>query len=148
MISIRAEVKGETDAPPFMRFFECRDDVDELLLFELIKRIEDKLSNNLKINTNESLVMYCGYIIKHLRNHVSIPDIEKRASKLLHPLEVMIGVPETLRRISFFIKLDNLPRKKILFHEPISIMPYKEELYLNSGYSNYLLDSNKQTMTY
>ena len=75
MILIRAEVKGEPDAPPFTRLFECPDDLDNVLLFELIKRIKDKLLHNLKINMNESLVMYCGYIIEQLRNHVSIPNI-------------------------------------------------------------------------
>lgn len=125
MILIRAEVKGEPDAPPFTRFFECQDDLDDVLFFELIKRIKDKLLNNLKINMNESLVMYCGYIIEQLRNHISIPNIQRNAAKLLRPQDVMIGVPETLRKISFFVNLDNLPRKKILFHEPISVMRYE-----------------------
>jgi urease gamma subunit len=135
MILVRAEVKGEPDAPPFRIFYECRDDVDELLFFELINRVKDKLSKKLKINTKESLLIYCGYLIEQLRNHVSIPDIEKRASKLLHPLEVMIGVPETLRMISFDVKLDNL-RKKILLREPISIMRYEMQLHLKDGYSS------------
>ena len=51
MILARAEVKGEPDVPPFRIFYECRDDVDELLFFELINRVKDKLSKNLKINT-------------------------------------------------------------------------------------------------
>jgi urease gamma subunit len=125
MILIRAEVKGEPDAPPFTRFFECQDDLDDVLFFELIKRIKDKLLSNLKINMNESLVMYCGYIIEQLRNHISIPNIQRNAAKLLRPQDVMIGVPETLRKISFIVNLDNLPRKKILFHEPISVMRYE-----------------------
>ena len=69
--------------------------------------------------------MYCGYIIGQLRNHVSIPNIQRNATKSLRPQDVMIGVPEMLRKISFFVNLDNLPRKKILFHEPISAMPYE-----------------------
>jgi urease subunit gamma len=130
MILIGAEVKGEPDVPPFRRYYECQDELDEKLFVESIERIKDKLSKNLKINTNESLALYCCYMIEQLRNQVSIPNIERNASKLLRPTDVMIGVPETLRNLSFDVTLDDRPRKKILLHEPIPIIPQKMQSHL------------------
>ena len=133
MISIKVEIKGEPDVLPLTKFYEYRDEVDELLLFESIKNTKEKLSSNLKINTNEALVMYCGYIIEQLRNQVSAPNIQRNASKLLSPVDVMIGVPETLRTLRFSVALDNLTTKKISFHQPIRIVPYDMQLHLSDG---------------
>jgi urease gamma subunit len=96
--------------PPFTRFSSL----------ELIK-----LSKNLRINTNESLVLYCGYLVDQLRARRSIDSIEINAAKILEPDNVMIGVPETLRAISFEVILDNLTIKKISFIEPIPATNYK-----------------------
>jgi urease gamma subunit len=124
MILIKAEVKGESDAPPFTRVFEYRDKFDEQILFGSLEKIKDKLAKNLRINTNESLALYCGYVVDQLRARRSIESIENNAAKILLPDKVMIGVPETLRRISFEVILDNLPKKKLSFHEPIPTSHY------------------------
>jgi urease gamma subunit len=119
MILIKAKVKGESDVPPFTRVFEYRDKFDEQIFFDSLEIIKDKLARNLKINTNESLALYCGYVVDQLRARISIESIEKNAVKILLPDKVMIGVPETLRRISLEVILDNFPKKKLSFHEPI-----------------------------
>lgn len=124
MILIKAVVKGESDVPPFTRVFEYRDKFDEQILFGLLEKIKDKLAKNLRINTNESLTLYCGYIVDQLRAHISIESIENKAAKILLPEKVMIGVPETLRGICFEVILDNYPKKKLSFHEPIPTNHY------------------------
>jgi urease gamma subunit len=124
MILIKAEIKGEPDVPPFTRFFEYPDESDEQIFFRSLELIKEKLSKNLRINTNESLALYCGYVVNQLRARRSIDSIENNAAKILEPDNVMIGVPETLRRISFEVILDNLTIKKILFREPISATSY------------------------
>jgi urease gamma subunit len=125
MILIKAEVKGEFDVPPFTRVFEYRDKFDEQILFGSLEKIKAKLAKNLRINTNESLALYCGYVVDQLRARISIESIENNAAKILLPDKVMIGVPETLRRISFEVILDNFPKKKLSFHEPIPTSHYK-----------------------
>jgi urease subunit gamma len=124
MILIKAEVKGEFDVPPFTRVFEYRDKFDEKILFGSLEKIKAKLAKNLRINTNESLALYCGYVVDQLRARISIESIENNAAKILLPDKVMIGVPETLRRISFEVILDNFPKKKLTFHEPIPTSHY------------------------
>ncbi|MFY9799247.1 MAG: urease subunit gamma [Candidatus Nitrosopolaris sp.] len=118
MIVIRAEVRGEPDVPPFTRVFEYLDESDEEIFYGSIKIIKEKLSKKLRVNTNESLALYCGYVVDELRAHKSTDTIEKNAPIILSE-NVMIGVPETLRTISFEVILDNIPKKKITLHEPI-----------------------------
>ena len=125
MILIKAEIKGEPDVPPFTKFFEYPDESDEQIFFSSLELIKEKLSKNLKINTNESLALYCGYVVNQLRARRSIDSIKNNAAKLLKPDNVMVGVPETLRSISFEIALDNLPKKKIIFEKPIPITGLK-----------------------
>jgi urease gamma subunit len=124
MILIKAEVKGESDVPPFTRVFEYRDKFDQQIFFDSLDKIKDKLAKNLRINTNESLALYCGYVVDQLRARISIESIENNAAKILLSDKVMIGVAETLRRISFEVILDNFPKKKLSFHEPIPTSHY------------------------
>ena len=119
MILIKAEVKGEPDVPRFARIFEYRNKSDEQIFFDSLELIKEKLAKNLRINTNESLALYCGYIVDQLRARISINSIEKNSRTILLTDKVMIGVPETLRIISFEVILDNSPNKKISFREPI-----------------------------
>lgn len=119
MILIKAEVKGEPDVPHIIRIFEYRSRSDEQIFFNSIELIKEKLAKNLKINTNESLVLFCGYLVDQLRARVSNDIIENNSRKILLSDKVMIGVPETIRIISFEVILDNFPKKKISFHEPI-----------------------------
>ena len=124
MIYIKAEVKGEPDAPPFIRVFEYRDKSDDLIFYGTVEMIKEKLAQRLKINTNESLIIYCAYVVSELRAHKSINSIEKNASKILSADNVMIGVPETLRKVMFEVMVDNIPKKQITFNEPIPTSNY------------------------
>ena len=45
-------------------------------------------------------------------------------SKMLYPEKVMIGVPESIRIISFEASIDDRPTKTISIVEPISITDY------------------------
>jgi len=128
MILIKAEVKGEPDVSPFTRIFEYRSKSDEQIFFNSVELIKEKLAKNLKINTNESLVLYCGYLVDQMRARISTDIIENNSRKILSPDKVMIGVPETIRIISFEVILDNFPKKKISFREPIPSMRYSMAL--------------------
>ena len=116
MICIKAVIKGEDDTPPFTRLFEYPDRLDELIFFEAVRMIEQRLSKNLKININECLMVYCGYIIERLRANESVKSIEDNANKVLSLDQVMIGVPESLKKIAFEVKMndENSIRKEII----------------------------------
>jgi len=124
MIHLKIEVKGEPDVPPFTRIFEYGDKTDEQIFFNSVDIVKEKLARNLKINTNETLLVYCAYIVNELRSGKSKDIIEKNVSKILSTHNVMIGVPETLRKIAFEATIDDLPKKVIIFDEPIPIGDY------------------------
>ena len=124
MIHLKVEVKGEPDVPPFTRIFEHGDKTDEQIFFNSLDMVKEKLVRNLKINTNEALLVYCAYIVNELRSGKSKNTIEKNVSKILSTHNVMIGVPETLRKITFEATIDDLPKEVIIFEEPIPISDY------------------------
>ena len=124
MIHLKVEVKGEPDVPPFTRIFEHGDKTDEQIFFNSVDIVKEKLARNLKINTNEALLVYCAHIVNELRAGKSKNIVEKNASKILSTHNVMIGVPETLRKITFEATIDDLPKEVIIFEEPIPIGDY------------------------
>lgn len=124
MIHLKIEVKGEPDVPPFTRIFEHGDKTDEQIFFNSVDIVKEKLARNLKINTNEALLVYCAYIVNELRSRKSKNTIEKNVSKILSTHNVMIGVPETLRKITFETTIDDLPKQVIIFEKPIPVSDY------------------------
>lgn len=119
MIYAKAVIQGEPDTPPFTVVFHYYDKSDEQILYTSVEMIKKKLAKNLRINTNESLVLYCAYVVDTIRAHKSVNTIEKKVSKILSDKRVMIGVPETLRKITFEAIIDKFPKKQITFNEPI-----------------------------
>jgi len=86
--------------------------------------IKDRIKKNLKININEVITVFSDLIVSELRNGKTIEEIQKNASRLLSPEQVMIGVPETLRKISFDVTLDDKPMNLIVLNTPIKISEY------------------------
>jgi urease gamma subunit len=123
MIKIKAIVKGEEDIPPFSKLFEY-DTNSEKIFFNGLKITQSRLAQKLKININETLMLFCGLITKQLRDGKSNPEIVDSLSKILTPEKVMIGVPESIRKISFEVNIDDIPSKTISIVEPITITDY------------------------
>ena len=124
MIDVAVTVQGEPDTVPFTRIFRFYNKADYIILSKLIKSINDKLSKEMRINLNETLYIYLNYIIKELRLHGNANQMITNASTLLTPDQVMIGVPESLRKISFNVLMPNSQRLKIIIKEPISTSGY------------------------
>ena len=123
-MDVAVTVQGEPDTVPFTRIFRFYNKTDYIILSKLIKSINDKLSKDMRINLNETLYIYLNYIIKELRLHRKTNEMITNASTLLTPDKVMIGVPESLRKISFNILMPNSQRLKIIIKEPISTSGY------------------------
>jgi urease subunit gamma len=124
LIHIRITVKGEPDVSPFTRILQYSTKTDEEIFINSTIMIKDRLNSNLKININEAIVIYSALIVSELRDGKSIEQIKKNASCLLNPEQVMIGVPETLRKISFEVTLDDNSMKLIVLNTPIQILDY------------------------
>jgi urease subunit gamma len=124
MIYVKVTVKGEPDTTPFRHTFFYADESDEKLFYNSVNMIKEKLDKNLKININESLVICCAYVIDKLRANEAINVIERNAQNILSPDNVMIGVPESLRKIAFEVKIGKLPKRRVILKEPITISNY------------------------
>lgn len=124
MIHIKLTVKGEPDVPPFTGIYQYSSKTDEEIFVNLVNMVKGKLDRNLKININEAITVYSAFIVSSLRDGKSIEQIQKNASDLLNPEQVMIGVPETLRKMSFDVVLDDNPVRLIVLNTPIQISDY------------------------
>lgn len=78
----------------------------------------------MRININETLSIYLNYVINQLRLQKKNSEITSNLSKLLSPNQVMIGVPESLRKINFKISADDKRKLDITITEPISTTGY------------------------
>ncbi|MCI0558635.1 MAG: urease subunit gamma [Nitrososphaera sp.] len=123
MIHVKAVVKGEPDVPLITRFFEYSTN-DEELFFSSASKIHEKLQRKLKINANEALLVYCSYIVNSIRAGQSSLEIKENAPKVLSEKDVMIGVPETLRNITFSAKIDQRATRRIELDRPIPTSSY------------------------
>ena len=124
MIYIKITVKGEPDTSPFTKVYQYSSKSDEEIFINSAILIKDRLDKNLKININEAILVYSSFIVSELRGGKSIEQIQKNASQLLGPEQVMIGVPETLRTMSFEVTLDDECMKFIVLNTPIQISDY------------------------
>ena len=122
MIRIEIAVRGESDLS-FTKLFEFRNE-DDAIFHNVVELVKDKLSRNLKLNVNEALLAYCVHIVSEIRSNKSETEIINNSSKILTRENVLIGVPETLREITFNITLDNFPKKIIKYIEPIPTANY------------------------
>ena len=109
--------------PPFTKFFEYESN-SEKIFFSGLNIIKNRLSQNLRINLNETLMLYAGLIANELRSGKPISEIEEIARSILSPDKVMVGVPESLRHISFEVKIDESPKQIIKLEEPIPTSDY------------------------
>lgn len=123
MITIKAVIKGEEDIPQISKLFDY-DDNSEKIFFNGLKIIQSRLSQNLRININETLMLFCGLITQQIREGKSNSEIISSLSKMLTPEKVMIGVPESLRMISFEVNIDDKPPNTFSIVKPIQITDY------------------------
>ena len=124
MLHIKITAKGEPDTAPFTHTFFYADESDEKLFYKSVDMIKEKLERNLEININESLVIYCAYVNGKLRANETVNVIQRNAQKILSPDKVMIGVPESLRKIVIEVKIDKQPKRRVILKEPIAISNY------------------------
>lgn len=123
MIKIKAVIQGEDDVPSISKLFEY-DTNSEKIFFNGLKIIQSRLSQNLRININETLMLFCGLITLQIREGKPTSKIIASLSKMLTPEKVMIGVPESIRMISFEVNIDDKSSKKFSLVKPIPITDY------------------------
>jgi len=123
LILINTFVKGDPDVPPITPKFEY-DSSSEKIFLNGVNIIKDRLAKNLRINLYETLMLYCAYIVLELRSGKTVASIQENANRVLSPDKVMIGVPESIRKIVFDVIIDDRPKEIVTFEEPITISNY------------------------
>ncbi|HXV88916.1 MAG TPA: urease subunit gamma [Nitrososphaeraceae archaeon] len=124
LIEITITVQGEPDTSPIIRVYQFHNNTDYIILKNSIKTIKNKLSRKMRININEALYIYLNYVINQLHLHKKKNEIITNVSKLLTPNQVMIGVPESLRKVNFNINTESKQKLDITVTEPILIISY------------------------
>ena len=124
LIDIRITIQGEPDTAPIIRIFPFHNNTDYVILENSVKTIENKISKKMRININETLNIFLNYIVNQLQLPKKSNEITSNFSKLLSPDQVMIGVPESLRKINFKIITEKKQKLNITITEPISTTSY------------------------
>lgn len=86
--------------------------------------VRNKILRNLKLNVHEALVVYFAYIVGEIRSGKSDSEITSNSKRVLSRENVLVGVPETLRDISFNVTVDNFPKRTIRMIEPMPACGY------------------------
>jgi urease gamma subunit len=118
-------VTGERDTSPYFQVFEYSDESYERIFVPSVNMIKEKLTMGMRINFNECLALFCNYVVSQLRSQFPIERIEGGARKILSPQNVMVGVPESLRSVVFYVKLNEASHYAIMIKEPIKILRYE-----------------------
>jgi len=78
----------------------------------------------MRLNINETLGLFVSYMITSLNEHKTVKEIQKHIPELLLPHQVMIGVPESLRKLTFTITTKDMDSEKMSITTPIPIDEY------------------------
>ncbi len=122
-MKIEVSVQGDPDIKAFTKIFHYEMS-DEQIFFESTQIIKKHLLINMRLNINETLGLFVAYIITSLNEHKTINEIEKHIPDMLTPHQVMIGVPESLRKLTFTITTNDIDREQMSITTPIRIEQY------------------------
>jgi len=130
-MKIEVLVQGDPDIKPITKIFHYEKS-DELIFFESAQLIKKHLLNNMRLNINETLGLFIAFVITSLNERKTIKEIQKHIPNMLLPHQVMIGVPESLRKLTFTITTKDMDKEQMFITTPIQIVQYS-------------LDGQKQT---
>ncbi|HYF98860.1 MAG TPA: hypothetical protein VD815_02085 [Candidatus Saccharimonadales bacterium] len=100
--------------------FFLADEIDEIIFLNTFKTIERKVRNRVRINLNEVIWFYCGYIISRLASGFENLEIQNNLSTLIREDMVMIGVSEFMKKIEIGIQRDDSKSYNFILENPLS----------------------------
>jgi urease gamma subunit len=124
LIDAKITVKGEPDTQPLIKDFHFDGKIDLKVLSNSVNIITDKLSKGVRINVNEVLLIYLDYLISGFESNLEVNDMMVHVSDLINNEQVLVGVPESLREITFDIIGYNTPSSQIVLTNPIPTARY------------------------
>jgi urease gamma subunit len=122
-MKIEVLIQGDPDIKPHTETFHYEKS-DESIFSESTQLIKNRLSNNMQLNINETLKLFVAHIITSLNEHKTLTEIQKHMPNLLLSNQVMIGVPESMRKLTFTITTNDASREQMSIATPIPIDQY------------------------
>lgn len=99
MLQITVTAIGEPDATPLVRRYQFLHGSDDILAASLAK-VKDTLARRRRVNINDALLLYGGYVAEMSRRGTDRREIARSVSLLLSEDQVMIGVAEMTRTVT------------------------------------------------
>ena len=122
-MKIEVLVQGDPDVQPFTKAFHY-EKIDEDIFVESAQLIKKHLLNNMRLNMDEALELFVTFSVASLNENKTLSEIQKNIPELLLPNQVMIGVPESLRKLTFTITTNHIDGESISVSTPIKLNPY------------------------
>ena len=76
----------------------------------------------MRLNINETLGLFFAYITTSINEGKKISEIQKHIPELLSPYQVMIGVPESLRKLNFTITTKDTSSEKMFYYNTYTVL--------------------------
>ena len=124
MIDVQITIKGENTQNSFYKKYYYPNESDEEIFFNSVQLVIARIEKKLKINLNEVLTIFLDFLVREHRKKRDIDEIKENLSKLLTHDQVLIGVPELVKKIEFSGRIDKNPKFTIVLNEPILIPEY------------------------
>ena len=124
MIDVQITIKGENAQNSFYKKYYYPNESDEEIFFNSVQLVIARIEKKLKINLNEVLTIFLDFLVREHRKKRDIDEIKENLSKLLTHDQVLIGVPELVKKIEFSGRIDLNPKFTIVLNEPILIPEY------------------------
>lgn len=116
---IKAVAHGEPDATPLILVFQYESPADEVFVAS-VKNVADLLEGGRRININQAILLLVARAIDSLNGGRSKDQTCMDISGMIRTEQVMIGVPEMLRKLDIEIILKGSVTR-LAVHAPISI---------------------------
>jgi len=97
---------------------------DEKIFFNSVQLVAARIEKKLKLNLNEVLTIFLDFLVREYKKKRDADEIKDNLSKLLTHDQVLIGVPELVKKIEFSGMIDINPKFTMVVNEPILIPEY------------------------
>ena len=124
MIDVQITIKGENTQNSFYKKYYYPNESDEEIFFNSVQLVTARIEKKLKINLNEILTIFLDFLVREYRKKRDIDEIKDNLSKLFIHNQVLIGVPELVKKIEFSGRIDLNPKFTMVLNEPILIPEY------------------------
>ena len=124
MIDIQITIKGENVQNSSFKKYYYPHESDEEIFFNSVQLVVTRIEKKLKLNLNEVLTIFLDFLVREYRKKSDIDEIKDNLSKLLTHDQVLIGVPELVKKIEFSGIIDTNPKLTVVLDEPILIPEY------------------------